>query len=290
MSPTKTLVVFWQQGLQPVNSTVRERESKSVFRRFAYYAVLAALIFLSSTAAMAERCVQISNHPHFIAFPSSNFSKGSNALHFDPACQDNPSVNLGYSGPGMAYASSFGRAMSICQANISQPVTAVNNPYPDRNLWACQSFTLPDRLGPDDRFLGAVNAPDAATALSLCNRGFRQHPTNYVRKRSDGSWRCYYLKGRSGSGSGRGGFPFCTADINLPLADLRLHAVDGMNSGIQFKRQSEHSHGSISHTKKPRAGQQPGSLASTRPATHHRIPLTARGISFSSRRTALLFR
>ena len=208
-----------------------------MFRRLTYYAVLAALIFLSSTVAMAARCIQISSHPHYIAFPSGNFTNGRlQPLHFDPACQDDSEVSLGQIGPGTAYASSFGRAMSICQANISQTVTAVNNPYPDRNLWDCQTFSLPDRLGPDDRYVGRVNVRDASAALESCNRGYRQHPTNFVQKVSGerNAWHCYYIRGLSRGASGSGDAPSpCGPLVLLSLDGLRLEAFDGMNSGMR---------------------------------------------------------
>ena len=66
--------------------------------------------------------------------------------------------------------------------------------------------------------------------------------TNYVTASRDvpGRWWCYLRQVRS-SGNGRGGRGSQAFEHPvLPLAGLRLHAFDGMHSGIQFNRLSNY--------------------------------------------------
>lgn len=89
---------------------------------------------------------------------------------------------------------------------------------------------------------GFVLASNSNIARGLCESLHGDRVVGVARATTYSSiYRCHARSVRGGSGSAGGGsfrdgVRVCSADINLPLTDLRLHAFDGMNSGIQFKR------------------------------------------------------
>ena len=81
-----------------------------------------------------------------------------------------------------------------------------------------------------------VLASSRASAEDLCEKA-RKAPVVSISVIPHNSrvYRCHYGRSRGGRDGDGGSFePACNADVSLPLTDLRLHANDGMNSGIQF--------------------------------------------------------
>ena len=88
-----------------------------------------------------------------------------------------------------------------------------------------------------------VLASDSATATDLCNSArdapFRDLDTN---PHNSNMYFCFYHRVSSTKGNGgarsssAASTENCGSVINLPLTGLQLHAIDGMNSGIQFRR------------------------------------------------------
>lgn len=200
--------------------------------------LVVTLLAFGAPPALAAGCAEIFEG-RWLSFPASNFLSGRPVMYLDSACQSRHN-SLSISSSGMALASSYRGAISTCQAQ-GVDVNTANNPYINKKIWTCQYYGLPFTMSQGDRYLGNVSAPDAATARSLCGRlNIPGVPTpNYVQDKGGNSWRCFYIKGRSGGvsdGSSGSSIPICNSDINLPLTGLRLHAFDGMNSGIQFRR------------------------------------------------------
>ena len=88
---------------------------------------------------------------------------------------------------------------------------------------------------------GFVLASSSGTAFELCESLHGDRVVGVARATTYSSiYRCHARSGRGGSGSAGGhgsdSGEACPSDVNLPLDGLRLHAFDGMNSGIQFRR------------------------------------------------------
>ena len=125
--------------------------------------------------------------------------------------------------------------------------------FPESNVlteathsWIDPDCTIEDPtniMGPWGINDGLVLADDADTASKLCE-SINKNPIDEVKLYAWASniFTCVAgeLVQRSGSGSGSGGSGYSKEPPQLPWTGHRLHAFDGMGSGIQFRRLSNY--------------------------------------------------
>lgn len=228
-----------ETGATQIVNAQLESHARRWLRLALLMSALAAYFFLGASRTLAAGCVLMVETPYYIDFGGSNYKSAPVTFYSDSACEESvftasPASNR------FAYSSSHSSALSICRSHAGSFITAVNNPWVDKNVWNCSTHSLPDKYGPGDRYIGGVSAHDASEAMARCNHYYADYTTNYVRRDKSSiyttKWECYYIKGRRSGGSGGVERNYCVADVILPLDGLRLHAVDGMNSGIEFRR------------------------------------------------------
>lgn len=203
---------------------------------------LCLLLFaLPIPMAQAAGCVVVDTSVdgnEYANFGGGDYLIGSISLYSDSACQD---YLYGSNHPrGIVYASSSDAAAAIC-ASIHGDSTATAGRGDASNIYGCRVNEQPTTPTEKDEWLLSFSVPDPISSSEALRRCRANHPrANYVREVVPNYWVCWFVgKGssrRSGAGSFRSASRACAHTLNLPLDGLRLHAFDGMNSGIQFRR------------------------------------------------------
>ena len=136
--------------------------------------------------------------------------------------------------PGYVHTSSPQIAWSACEANNDAPIlTTWKNVYD--NLYICIIDTGNWAPREPNESFGSVRLDSGEAPLECCRRSDPR--TNLIYNYAPDHWRCYHVwtgQSRRRTAGGDGGLPKCGRE--LPLTGHRLHAFDGMVSGIQFKR------------------------------------------------------
>ena len=204
------------------------------------------LLALPLPVARAAGCVHydLDDADRYVNVPASNFLRGAHTIYADSSCQTPFDYTRSF-GLGTAFANSGPEAIAICEANMDEPIANVRRPFPGFTTYYCE---VGSRLGSSqqrwEELVIIAGEPDAQSALANCRetRPFANHIEPHGTFAD--YWVCYYVwsvgsGGRGGRGGSSGGVSSprgCSLGINLPLTGLRLHAFDGMGSGIQFRR------------------------------------------------------
>ena len=225
-----------------------------MFKRSCLPLLCFLLVTLPIPAAQAGGCVFISPNGEvneYVNFFGSNVLQGSFAGYSDANCQ---TALRHYSNhPGMILTSSPDSAMSTCRQINDAPILMVT-PLSRETAGSIFQCILGD---PDDTtesqtyeyvigFVFLDGPSSLEQGRDACIRDIP--PSNTAQRWYDhpSTFRCVYIgklplsgrvniRGSAGGGSGVS-YGGCVHGIDLPLTGLRLHAFDGMGSGIQFRR------------------------------------------------------
>jgi len=177
-------------------------------------AALASLILLllisgSPSSAQIVNCAAFRDGVLYVGFEADNYLEGDVPTYSDSACTSDSGGTLPYD-DGLVYASEQSDARAICDANNGEEFNAASNWFTghDQNVWLCEPGQLPPSL--------RATEPPPSSGSSGARRS-----------------------------SSRSGPPRPTPTPKLPVftgvilnieTNLRLSAVHGLFSGIQFQR------------------------------------------------------
>ncbi len=215
-------------------------------KRVLIIALLAGLLGLAIPVAQAAGCVFYDSDvdgDEYLDFRGGNTLQGGYNVYSDSNCQTVD--RYARSDAGKVYTSSSERAWSLCSTINDKPIRTVRQVHHgDNNLYHCIVHEREERPQTVNQTLGSISTigrEGEGTPMSICRSYWPT--TNYVLEFFPRNWRCFYTW-TSGSGSSRRGTVYDTgnehadpvAPPQLPLTGLRIHAFDGMDGGIQFRR------------------------------------------------------
>ena len=210
-----------------------------MFKRTLIPVLTLLLIALAAPAAQAAGCVvwwSGETLTLYVDFGGGDTLKGRIQLYRDANCQTSERHDFEYRPFGVVYASSAEATRALCESINDKPISEISG------------SGGPIRGCPVDESLGVPHAGFEILERSKTNRDWTletylkackaKHPeANHAEQLAPTYWICARVWGDAARNSGgSGGSRGCGFGIKLPLDGLRLHAFDGMGSGIEFNR------------------------------------------------------